>query len=123
MTVVDYGEDDFELMAELQRVFHTKTLAEWTELFVDARHPGQPGRRRSPGAADDPHLQARGIIVDEHHPAVGDLHVVGNPIRTRGETFAVERHAPALAEHTDEILAELGYAGAEIDALRDRGIV
>ena len=75
------------------------------------------------GAAADPHLRARGIIVDEHHPAVGDLHVVGNPIRTRGETFAVERHAPALAEHTDEILTELGYDGAAVDALRAAGVI
>ena len=122
VTVVDYGEDDFELMAELQRVFHTKTLAEWTELFIAHDIPASPAVPIT-DAADDPHLEARGIIVDEHHPAIGDLRVVGNPIRTRGEAFAVERHAPALAEHTDEILAGLGYAEAEIDALRRRGVV
>ena len=46
-------------------------------------------------APDDPHLQAREIIVDEHHPVIGDLQVIGNPIRNRGETFEIERHAPA----------------------------
>jgi len=122
VTVVDYGEDDYDLMAELQRIFHTKTLAEWTELFIEHDIPASPAVPIT-GAAEDPHLMARGIIVDEHHPAVGDLHVVGNPIRTRGEAFAVERHAPALAEHTAEILAELGYRSPEIDALRERGIV
>ena len=122
VTVVDYGEDDWELMAELQRVFHTKTLAEWTELFVEHDIPASPAVPIT-GAAEDPHLAARGIIVDDHHPAVGDLHVVGNPIRTSGETFTVERHAPALAEHTDEILAELGFAPGEVADLRAQGVV
>lgn len=122
VTVVDYGEDDFDLMAELQRVFHTKTLAEWTALFVEHDIPASPAVAIT-GAADDPHLRARGIIVDEHHPAVGDLRVVGNPILTRGETFTVERHAPALSEHTDEILAELGFAPDRVDDLRSRGVI
>ncbi len=121
-TVVDYGEDDFELMDELQRVFHTKTLDEWMALFREHDIPAGPATSIA-DAPDDPHLQARGIYVDEHHPAIGDLRVVGNPIRTRGRTFEVERHAPALAEHTDEILAELGFAGDAIDRFRREGVV
>jgi len=38
-------------------------------------------------------------------------------------TFTVERHAPALAEHTDEILSELGFGPGEVEDLRARGVV
>jgi crotonobetainyl-CoA:carnitine CoA-transferase CaiB-like acyl-CoA transferase len=122
LTVVDYGEDDFELMDELQRVFHTKTLAEWVEIFRTQDIPAGPALTIAE-VPDDPHLRARQIIVDEHHPVIGDLRVVGNPIRTLGETFEVERHAPSLGEHTDEILADLGFGADERDELRADGTV
>ena len=122
LTVVDYGEDDFELMDELQRRLPHQDPGRMDGDVPDRGHP----RRTGPDiaeAADDPHLQARQIIVDEHHPVIGDLRVIGNPIRTRGETFEVERHAPSLAEHTDEILAELGYSADDVDELRSARVV
>jgi crotonobetainyl-CoA:carnitine CoA-transferase CaiB-like acyl-CoA transferase len=122
LTVVDYGEDDFELMDELQRLFHTKTQAEWIEMFKTEDIPAGPALTIAE-ARDDPHLQAREIIVNERHPVIGDLRVIGNPIRVRGETFDVERHAPRLAEHTDEILAELGYSPGDVDQLRTARVV
>ena len=56
LTVVDYGEDDFELMDELQRVFHTKTQAEWMEIFRTAGHPRRtgPDHRRGPRRSAPP---------------------------------------------------------------------
>jgi crotonobetainyl-CoA:carnitine CoA-transferase CaiB-like acyl-CoA transferase len=117
-TVVDYGEDDFELMDELQRLFHTKTLAEWVDLFRTRDIPAGPALTIAE-APDDPHLQAREIIVEEHHPAVGDLRVIGNPIRTLGETFSVGRHAPSLGQHTEEILADLGFSAGQVRELRE----
>ncbi len=122
VTVVDYGEDDLELIEVLQEVFHTKTLAEWMELFATHDIPAGPALPISQ-VADDPHLRARGIIVDAHHPVVGDVKMVGNPIRTRGEAFRVERPAPALGEHVDEILAELGFDGPTIERLRANGVL
>ena len=57
---------------------------------------------------DDPHLGARGMVVTEHHPVFGDFLTLGNPLVVPGESFTV-RSAPAHGEHTDEVLAELGY--------------
>jgi formyl-CoA transferase len=122
LTVVDYGEDDFELMDELQRLFHTKTQAEWVEIFRTEDIPAGPALTIAE-TPDDPHLRAREIIVDEPHPIIGDLRVIGNPIRTRGERFRIERHAPRLAEHTDEILAELGYTLDDICRLHAARVV
>ena len=122
LTVVDYGEDDYELMRELQEVFHTRTLAEWTELFIAHDIPASPAVGVD-GIADDPHLVSREATVYEHHPLIGDVRVVGNPIKVTGEHFEVTRHAPALGEHTDEVLASLGYTDDEIAGLRQEGVV
>jgi crotonobetainyl-CoA:carnitine CoA-transferase CaiB-like acyl-CoA transferase len=118
----DFGFDDGALRDELQRVFHTRTLAEWTELFVEFDVPAAPALTPAelPG---DPHLRARGILVDEDHPAVGRFRALGNPIRVSGESFEIRLHAPALGEHTDEVLAAHGYTPAEIASLREQKVI
>ena len=62
------------------------------------------------------------MVVTEHHPVFGDFLTLGNPLVVPGETFTV-RSAPAHGEHTDEILAELGYDDATRDDLRAAGII
>jgi crotonobetainyl-CoA:carnitine CoA-transferase CaiB-like acyl-CoA transferase len=57
------------------------------------------------------------------HPALGDLELVGQPIEIDGAEFEIVRPAPDPGEHTDEILGELGYEAAEIEDLRQAGIV
>ena len=74
-------------------------------------------------ALDDPHLRAREMVVDIQDPARGDYRVIGNPIKLVGNDVPI-RPPPLLGEHTDEVLSELlGIAPAEVDALRDEGVV
>jgi crotonobetainyl-CoA:carnitine CoA-transferase CaiB-like acyl-CoA transferase len=117
--VVDFGGGDDELRAELQRIFHTRTLAEWMEVAVEHDVAMGPALRLDE-VDDDPHLRARGIVVTEDHPVVGAFRTLGNPIVVEGASFEI-RGAPAHGEHTDEILAELGFddaARAELRAQR-----
>jgi len=79
-----------------------------------------------PGTGDtlqDPHLRAREIIHESVHPVAGPFTTVGWPAPVAGQPFDVERHAPTLGEHTEEILAEIGYSADDIHALREQGIV
>ena len=122
VTVVDYGENDFALMDELQRVFHTRTLDEWTDIFRAHSIPAGPAVPISE-VPDNPHLAARGIIVEEHHPVAGPLRVPASPVRIDGEPFEVRRHAPALGQHTGELLTQLGFLPDQIDKLRQVGAV
>jgi benzylsuccinate CoA-transferase BbsF subunit len=71
--------------------------------------------------AADPHLAARGFIETIDHPTIGARPYAGPPWRITGAETEPHRPAPRLGEHTEEVLAELGYDGAAIVALRAEG--
>jgi formyl-CoA transferase/CoA:oxalate CoA-transferase len=63
------------------------------------------------------------MVVELDHPTVGRLRTVGSPLKL-GHTPARFRSAPPLlGQHTDEVLAEAGYAPQEIAELHATGAV
>ena len=71
--------------------------------------------------ANDEHVRLRDMYVELDHPNRGKWHNVGMPIKLSDSRAEVAR-SPLLGEHTDEVLRELlGYADAEIAAMRDAG--
>jgi len=75
-------------------------------------------------ALDDPHLAAGGFFVPLAFPGIpAPLPVVDTPIALSETPGALRGRAPTYAEHTDEILREIGYSAGEIEALRRDTIV
>jgi formyl-CoA transferase len=72
--------------------------------------------------ADEPSLRATGTIVEVDHPTRGKYLTVGNPIKMSDSPSEVKRSL-LLGEHTDEVLAELGYAADQIAALRAEKVI
>jgi formyl-CoA transferase len=71
--------------------------------------------------ANDEHVKLRDMYVELDHPGRGPWHNVGMPVKLSDSPAHIER-SPLLGEHTDQILREvLGYADAEIAAMRDAG--
>jgi formyl-CoA transferase len=72
--------------------------------------------------AEEPSLRATGTIVEVDHPKRGKYLTVGNPIKLSDSITEVKR-SPLLGEHTDEVLAELGYGGQDIAGFRAKKVI
>ncbi|MBK1687211.1 CaiB/BaiF CoA transferase family protein [Rubrivivax gelatinosus] len=71
----------------------------------------------------DPQVRARGMLQHVPHPCGVDVPQVMSPMRFAAAPLTPRPAPPLLGQHSDEILAELGYSGADIAALRASGAV
>ena len=72
---------------------------------------------------DHPDLVDNGMIVEFDDPVVGRVRAIG-PVSVLTNTPAVvTRPAPTIGQHTDEVLAQLGYSAADIGALREAKVI
>jgi formyl-CoA transferase len=72
--------------------------------------------------AEEPSLRKTGTVVEVDHPTRGKYLTVGNPIKMSDSPSDVKR-SPLLGEHTDEVLAELGFGADQIAALRAEKVI
>jgi crotonobetainyl-CoA:carnitine CoA-transferase CaiB-like acyl-CoA transferase len=105
------------LEAELIAALAKRTRAEWLALLEAGGIPVGP-INDIPTIVDDPQVRARRMIRQ-----VGDGAFVGPPIQFSTFPDVSEEPAPALGEHTEAVLAELGYAADEIAAMKAEGAV
>ena len=72
---------------------------------------------------DDPQVLAQEMVLDVEHPGHGSVRMTGFPVKL-SETPAKIRHpAPKLGEHTQELLASLGYSVEAITDLKVKGVI
>jgi len=71
----------------------------------------------------EPQVEHRGMVQTAVHSRLGEIKVVGTPLKFSAMTPGVRRAAPTYGEHTDEILKEAGLSAAEVAALRAKGVV
>ena len=73
---------------------------------------------------DDPHAREIGLFVERDHGVVGRLRLPRHPILFGVTPAELGAGAPALGQHTDEILAEIGLAdrAADFRGSRSRGL-
>ena len=110
-----------EISAELEPIFAARTTAEWERILLGAEVPCG-GARTYAEFFDDPQVTAMDMNPVIEHPKLGRLRVIGVPVQLSDTPGAIQRAAPLLGEHSDEVLRELGLGGS-IAALRASGAV
>ncbi len=118
----DRVEHRWELRPILARRFRARTTGEWLGVLDDAAIPCGP-INDVVAAFGSPQAAARDMIVDVEHPVLGAIRQVGLPFELSATPASIRTAPPLLGEHSREILAELGYGPAEIDALSVEGAI
>jgi crotonobetainyl-CoA:carnitine CoA-transferase CaiB-like acyl-CoA transferase len=110
------------LTAELEGELAKRSVDEWVVLLNGAGVPAGPvyGLER---VFSDPHVLSRDMLVELPHPALGTFKTTGLPLKWSGSTTKIERRPPLFAEHTHEVLRELGLTSDECAALERAGVV
>jgi crotonobetainyl-CoA:carnitine CoA-transferase CaiB-like acyl-CoA transferase len=110
-----------DLGQRVEIVLRERTTAEWRKLFDAAGIPA--GEVRLPlEMLDDPQALANGMLHDLEHPALGPIRVVGPPVKLDGDGFRAAPVTPPFGSETRAILASLGFADADVNALVAAGV-
>lgn len=97
------------------------TTAHWVEVLNIAGVPC--GRVNSVAEVfQDPQILAQDMVMDIDQPGHGVVRMLGFPIKLSATPCRVQRPAPGLGEHSDEILTELGYTTADLETWRRDGV-
>ncbi len=99
-----------------------KTTAEWETVFAQCDVWYAPVNDYEQ-VERDPQVVFNMMIMDVEHPDVGNVKLLSHPVRYDGKAPAVTRPPPRIGEHTREVLAELGYSPAEIEAFVNSEVV
>lgn len=109
-----------ELTGILDAIFMTRPTAAWVER-LGGRCPVAPVHDLAQ-ALDNAFIRGRGMVMEVPHPDRPDMKALASPILVNGQRLPA-RHGPKLGADTDALLAEIGYAAAEVAALRAKGVV
>jgi crotonobetainyl-CoA:carnitine CoA-transferase CaiB-like acyl-CoA transferase len=111
-----------ELIAELGEVFATKPLDAWTEIF-DAEDVWWAPVQHAHELLQDEQARAAGGFVQVPVPGSDPIEMVATPVDFAGTPWAPRGTAPEYAQHTEELLLELGYDWDRIIELKDLGAI
>lgn len=116
------GKEREEVIAEIRKIFSTKTKKEWLKILEETGVPCGPVNTFKE-VIDDPHISHRNMIFEMDHPSEGKIKQIGFPIKFSESLEGTRTPPPLLGEHTNEILSELGYDKDEIEKMRNESIV
>jgi len=111
-----------EVMKKIETRLGEKTKDEWISVLEKAGVPCGPVNY-SIDLFDDPHALEMNMVWSLDNPVSGPYKMMGNPMRFKKTPLTPTKGAPALGQHTVEVLKSIGYNDREIEDLKKRAIV
>ncbi len=109
------------LHGKAEAIFRQRSAAEWLRDLDAAGVPAGPVRFPEE-LVDDPQVLANGFQADLDHSLVGRMKMTGPLVQMSETPLEATASSPALGEHTDELLRDLGYSADDVQGLRDAGV-
>lgn len=106
-----------QLRDRLAVALRERPRGEWIDVLMAAGVPCG-AVRDVPEVLADPQVDARAMVAAVEHAAAGMVKVLGVPLKLSGTPGSIRSAPPALGQHTDAVLRELGLQQEAIDALR-----
>jgi crotonobetainyl-CoA:carnitine CoA-transferase CaiB-like acyl-CoA transferase len=110
------------LNEEINQVTATRSTAEWVEILNKAGVPSGPIYTMDQVFAD-PQVQHLEAAATVKHPKLGDIRLVNQAVKLSRTKSSLATASPALGEHTEEVLAELGFNATDFDRFRNQKVI
>ena len=108
--------------AEIEAITVGRSSEAWIKAFNDAGVPA--GYIYSIDEVfNDPQVKHLQMASPVHHPELGDISLVAQPMTLSDAPFRIRLATPKLGEHTDEVLSAIGYTDDEIEQFRLNEVV
>jgi crotonobetainyl-CoA:carnitine CoA-transferase CaiB-like acyl-CoA transferase len=110
------------LNEQLAPIFRQGKRADWLRRLIEKDVPAAPINTLDEVFAD-PQVKTYGFPVEVEHPKMGRMQLIGNAVDMSRTPPSIDQPPPMLGEHTDEILAAIGYDAKNIYSLRERNVI
>jgi formyl-CoA transferase len=110
------------LIDRIDPLFRQRTVSQWMARLEAADVLCAPVNTYADLDAD-PQIRATGMLSEQDHPRAGRIRTLGTPVRFERTPGRLRRPAPALGEHSAEVLQEAGLEPAEVSDLRRAGVI
>lgn len=116
------GKSGPAVKAQVAAIIKARTLAEWAEVFASVDACVSPVLRIDE-VLDHPLTRARGMAVQTPLPGGDTAPYFAFPVKMSDYAFSLDRPPPAVGEHSEAVLRELGYDQTAIESLKSSGAV
>jgi len=116
------GAEREAMFARFRAKFRERSMAEWVDLLADLDICFGPVATLAE-MMEDPQVRHRGMVVEMDDGRGVRRTTLGNPIKLSDTPPHLRWPAPALGQHTEEVLAGIGYSRGDIAAFRERGVI